>query len=669
MSTVIAKNITPEKFRENFDVFANMWSMYAPQIYAILPEKLVRAIEENMVHGINLLGVNLTNSQNSSLPPSKDSLHNKPDKTPKKSDSEPKRKPGGQPNHPGHYLQHFAEPDQIITIKPTLPEGVDCFPTGQVIKRQVIDVTITSSVIEYQAIVYEDEFGNTYVGDFPDEAKTYIQYGLGVREFTLFLSVYQLIPYERVADTYLGILGKSLSEGTVNNFIRDAYEFLIQDYLIWAKCQIINSDVAFFDETPVNILGNYASVLVACTDMIKILECHPGRSKEDLNAMAVLPFFTGIAMSDNYAGTLAFISCYHVLCGAHLLRELTGIHEKGDLRCGLLLKNFFKALKEKVDEAGGALSDDALRKEIKHLNNLLTRAYTEIEDKSDMQTLSDVCIKFTKKASALLNRIVKKMDAYLAFATDAKIPFDNNMAERALRMIKVLLKISGCFRTIENANMVCIIRGYIDTCRAHGMTAQNAIKLLVKKQLPDFVNLGELDQDLIEKIRQETQKYIASLKKDAKVTDSEANKDAEAESCPKSSTDAEMDSQTEPKSEAEPCPKSSTDAEMDSHTEVKSEVESCPKSSTDAETDSQTEAESEAEPCPKSSTDAEMDSQTEPKSEAETCSKSHPDAALCSQIATKSSVANCFVTLVKPRLIKRRKIFLHKSYAKYNDSS
>ena len=93
-------NITSEKFRENFDVFASTWPQVAPQISEIASEKLVVAVEENMIYGLHFLGLTQTNSKNSSLPPSKDSLNNK-NNTSKEPDSQIKRKPGGQPNHPG----------------------------------------------------------------------------------------------------------------------------------------------------------------------------------------------------------------------------------------------------------------------------------------------------------------------------------------------------------------------------------------------------------------------------------------------------------------------------------------------------------------------------------------------------------------------------------------
>lgn len=89
-----------------------------------------------------------------------------------------------------------------------------------------------------------------------------------------------------------------------------------------------------------------------------------------------------------------------------------------------------------------------------------------------------------KQGSArnLLLRLDAQQAWVLAFLSDLSVPFDNNLAERDLRMMKVKQKVSGGFRSQEGADAFNRIRGYISTLRKQGRQVLSALHAVFSGQ-------------------------------------------------------------------------------------------------------------------------------------------------------------------------------------------
>ena len=420
------------------------------------------------------------NSKNSSKPPSTDPNRRK---TPRTSNG---RKPGGQPGHAGTTLQPVVDPDKISTIlvdRSTIPPGQ--YRDVGFESRQVIDLDIGTFVIEWRAQILEDGHGKRYVAPFPEGVSRPVQYGIGVKVNSVYMSQYQLIPYDRVEDHFQDQLQIPLSKGSICNFNKEAYDHL-EPFEKWVKKQLASSDLAHVDETGINIAGVRSWLHNVSNDKYTCFYPHPRRGSEAMDEMGILPKFQGILCHDHWKPYYKYGGS-HALCNAHHLRELERAWEQDGQQWAQQMSGLLKEINTATHDAGGLLEISVSEHYRKRYRSLLQEAEKEcpVPDESNRKGKRGKVPR--SKSRNLLERLRDFEDDALRFMVDERVPFSNNQAENDLRMTKVQQKISGCFRSMDGAKIFCRIRSYISTCRKHEVSATEALRLLFEGRSPQFM--------------------------------------------------------------------------------------------------------------------------------------------------------------------------------------
>lgn len=427
---------------------------------------------------VNRLGLN---SRNSSKPPVTDPHREK--KTKKANNG---RKPGGQHGHVGKTLKQVLDPD---IVKP-LPVDRDLLPPGKYRKigheaRQVIDLDISMVVTEYQAEMLEDQYGKKYVAPFPVGVTRPVQYGIGVKAHAVYMSQYQMIPYNRIEEQFLDQMLMPISAGSIVNFNQDAYARL-EYFDKWVKEQLFFSSLVHLDETGVNIGGVRNWLHNTSNDRFSYFYPHQKRGGAALDEIGILPSYPGILCHDHWKPYFNYGQT-HSLCNAHHLRELTRAWEQDGQQWAKQMITLLTEINTAVDNAGGCLEPPSSELYRKRFRDLLAEAETECPPPRKSPKHCKPGRVARSKSRNLLERLKDFENDVLRFMDNQLVPFSNNQAENDLRMIKVQQKVSGCFRSMEGAKIFCRIRSYLTTCRKQEVSATEALRLLFKGRWPTFM--------------------------------------------------------------------------------------------------------------------------------------------------------------------------------------
>jgi transposase len=452
-------------------------------LYAIIiaQNELISELEERVRSLERQLG---RNSRNSSKPPSTDQV-----KVKRKSHSlreKSDRPVGGQIGHEGHTLQRVSNPDYTVLHQvhqcSSCGKSLEDVPSIGCERRQMFEIPpLKIEVTEHQSEKKVcPRCGCLNQASFPAGVGQAAQYGTTLRSLAVYLNQYQFIPYDRLSELFADLFGHDISQATLVEANRACYETLgpVEEAI---KKILTDSDVVGFDESGMRVEGLRQWVHVVCTDSLTYYAAHPSRGSEANVAMGILPEFDGTAVHDGWSSYSKF-NCQHALCNAHHLRELTGIVEQDNQLWPNEMKKLLLEIKKVADERRSLESwfdHDEIERFEERYDQIIQMGMLENPPPDPLQRQDTPKKPGRKKqtpAKNLLDRLSECKRQVLAFMYNPKVPFDNNQAERDIRMVKVQQKISGTFRSTLGADSFCRIRGYISTARKNAVSVIEAIQ-------------------------------------------------------------------------------------------------------------------------------------------------------------------------------------------------
>ena len=424
------------------------------------------------------------NSTNSHLPPSSDRFVAK---SPSRQPSG--KQPGGQPGHRGTTLRQVPNPDHRVLHRVTECKGcghsLEHVAPLQVDIRQVFDLPVVRmEVTQHEREVKScPECHLVQQAEFPFYVTNHVQYGPAITSLVLYWNHAQLIPCERVTEMVKALTDHSMSAGTVVNMTR-RWQPVVEAAIKEIETALLTSSTLHVDETSLRVNGKNQWVHVASTAKTTRYGLHRSRGKKATDDIGILPRYKGTMVHDAYSVYPMYTEASHALCHAHHLRELRAYTELYGHSWSKEMTKTLLEMKQAVEKADGALPEEEVRYWETVYDKLLANGRRELEERCRQGNPPGV-----RNAQNFIQRLEKRKQEALLFLRKKEVPFDNNQAERDLRMVKVKQKISGTFRREDDAEAFCAIRSVISTLQKQGKPVWESLqRLLTGESLPTILH-------------------------------------------------------------------------------------------------------------------------------------------------------------------------------------